>query len=195
MPSTIEIRPVEAASLGLFDEHFARHCAESGRRDHHFMPYEPNCDHGDGPTGLNSRALYLDVPRWERWWITVFEGEVISHVNRKGSTIRTALHRADLGIGIERPFRADGLGHRLVATAIEFCHDAGELEWLDLSVFAHTAFAHKANVRAMYESLGFQLVGEVADQIRIGNQSIEDIAMTLSVAGACRRCKKRNKCV
>lgn len=37
-----EIRALGGSDIVLFDEHFTRHHAESGRGDRHFMPFAPD---------------------------------------------------------------------------------------------------------------------------------------------------------
>lgn len=171
------IRALARADGPLFDTHFARHCAESGRGDIHFMPFAP----GDGgPRGLTFERLVLalDAPDWQRWFAAFHDGEkrIVGHVDLKGDGLRTGLHRCELGIGIERPFRGQGLGRRLMQHAIDFCRQAPSIDWLDLKVFGHNSVA-----RALYRSLGFIEVGTVADRFRIEGTSVDDVLMTLDV--------------
>ena len=171
------IRPLVQADLPLFESHFRRHRAESGRDGMHFMPYEP--DDPEGPAGLNADALALPLTErgWQRWWIAVEEGgEVIGHVDLKGSGLKAGLHRCEVGIGIEAPFRRGGLGRRLMQAAIDFCRAAESISWIDLGVFAHNSAA-----RALYESLGFSEIGTITDRFRLGGQSVDDVSMTLRV--------------
>ena len=90
--------------------------------------------------------------------------------------MKTALHRCELGIGVERGWRGQGLGERLMQTAIRFTQEAESLKWLDLKHFAHNTEA-----RALYDKLGFTEMGVLPDRFRIGEQSIDDILMTLRV--------------
>jgi ribosomal protein S18 acetylase RimI-like enzyme len=63
----------------------------------------------------------------------------------------------------------------LLREAIAFARRAG-LAWLDLWVFAHSAPAW-----ALYHKIGFIEVGRLPDQFRIGQMSIEDVAMVLQL--------------
>lgn len=172
----VSIDVLDDRGLDRFDAHFLRHCKESGRGDYHFMPYDP--DDAAGPRGLAPGTLKrgLNELGWERWWVAGTADAVIGHVNLKGAGLRTGLHRAQLGIGIERDHRGAGLGARLMETAIAFCRDAPELVWLDLNVFAHNA-----NARALYERLGFEVIGHCIDRFRIAGDTVADVAMTLRV--------------
>jgi RimJ/RimL family protein N-acetyltransferase len=174
----LPIRPLTRQHVRLFDEHFFRHKAESGRGDYHFMPFEPG--DAEGPRGLDARLLELplDAPGWQRWWVawSADERSIVGHVNLKGDHLKTGLHRCELGVGIERAHRAHGLGRCLMAQAIDFCRAAPSLVWLDLRVFGHNT-----NARGLYTTLGFVEVGVLADRFRIGADQIDDVIMTLKV--------------
>jgi len=174
----LTIRPLTKRDVANFAEHFARHRGESGRGDPHFMPFEPGRD--DGPRGLDAAALDrgLDRPGWQRWFVAVTDdGRIVGHVNLKGDTLRTGSHRCQLGIGIERSYRQQGLGTRLMTAAIEFAREARSIDWVDLTVFAHNAPARK-----LYERLGFREVGTIPDRFRIDSTSIDDVLMSLDVS-------------
>ncbi len=176
---TITIEALVPEKVAQYDAHFSRHRAESGRGDYHFMPFEP--DDPEGPRGLDPRMLELplDDVGWQRWWVARPAGEdrVIGHVDLKGQHLKAALHRCELGIGIERAWRGQGLGRKLMAAAIDFARDTPSIEWVDLRVFGHNL-----NARALYQALGFEEVGLVRDLVRIEGESIDDVMMTLNVS-------------
>lgn len=176
---TTEIRALGNADLTLFEEHFTRHRAESGRGEGHFMPFAP--DDPRGPAGMDPRRLDmpLHAPGWQRWFgaFTDNGARIVGHVDVKGEVLAAALHRCELGIGIERAHRGRGLGRRLMQHAIDLARQAESLDWLDLKVFAHNAPA-----RALYRSLGFIEVGTITDRFRIDGQRIDDVVMTLNVS-------------
>ena len=60
--------------------------------------------------------------------------------------------------------------------AIDFARAAETLVWLDLRVFGHNEPA-----RRLYESLGFEEIGEIRDCFRISGEVIDDVLMTLRV--------------
>ena len=173
----IRIRALTRGDLDQFNAHFGRHRAESGRGDIHFMPFDP--DHTEGPRGLDPAALQkpLDAPGWQRWF-AAFEtdGRIVGHIDLTGDGLRTGLHRCELGIGIERPYRGMKLGRRLMHTAITFARGIDSLEWIELRVFAHNE-----GTRALYRSLGFEEVATITDRFRIGGMQIDDVLMTLKV--------------
>ena len=175
----VEIRPVGAADAALIAAHFARHRAESGRGEWHFMPFAPDDPAGPGGLDPGRLALPLNSPGWQRWFAAFADGgtRIVGHVDVKGEALRAASHRCEVGIGIERLHRGRGLGRRLMHEAIGFARRADCIAWLDLKVFAHNTPA-----RDLYRSLGFQEIGTVADRFRIEGTSIDDVIMTLHVA-------------
>lgn len=170
------IRPLAAEHLADFAAHFARHREESGRDDIHFMPFAPGS--GDGPMGIDRQRylLPLSEPGWQRWFVAWHDTQVVGHVDLKQEGLRTSLHRCELGIGIEREHRAQGLGAQLMQTAIDFVRQTPSIAWLDLRVFAHNQRALK-----LYRRLGFVELGIHRDRFRIAGDSIDDITMTLDV--------------
>ena len=175
---TISIRPLADEDVSLCLEHFKRHWAESGRDgDLHFMPFAPS--NADGPKGLDPQALRLGLDQvgWQRWWILTVDGSrVVGHANLKGDSLKTGLHRCGLGIGMERPYRAQGHGRSLMGAAIDYARSTHSLAWIDLSVFSHNVAG-----LALYQSLGFTEVGTINDRFRIDGAVIDDVGMALNV--------------
>lgn len=174
---TPDVRALARDDLEALQDHFSRHRVESGGAENHFMPFAPNDP--DGPRGLDvaSLDLRLDERGWQRWFVAVRDDLIVGHVNLKGDHLRAGLHRCELGIGIERGYRGQGLGRRLMSTAITFARDVDSLAWVDLRVFAHNTAG-----RALYRSLGFTEVGTMVDRFRIEGDVIDDVIMTLAVA-------------
>ncbi len=164
-----------------FEDHLARVRAESGRGgDLPFTPSTP-ADHVD-PAKLDFEAYGrpLTEPKWRRAFVLVTEaGWIVGHVDLQGDQFRAGLHRCELGIGIERPYRGRGFGRQLLQNAIELARASQTIEWIDLYVFGHNATA-----RALYRNLGFTAAGAVTDRFRIDGRSIDDVIMTLKVGSA-----------
>ncbi len=180
---SLTIRPLTAVDWTRFQAHFKRHRAESGRGDPHFLPFAP--DDPEGPMGIDLEALDRPVSErgWQRCWVAMTgddpvgaAGRIVGHVELKGSGLSTGLHRCELGIGIERPYRGGGLGQRLMAAAIDYARGVETLAWIDLRVFAHNAAG-----RALYRALGFIEVGTVVDRFRIDAQTVDDVIMVLKI--------------
>lgn len=143
------------------------------------MPFAP--DDPDGPRGFSSEKLQLplDTPGWQRCFYArhTASGQIIGHVDMKSDGLKTALHRCEPGIGIEKDFRGKGLGKQLMNTAIEFARNTESSAWIDLRVFAHNTKA-----RALYLELGCSEVGVLKDRFQINGELIDDIIMVLDVA-------------
>ena len=172
------IRPVTLDDRLRYQEHVGRIRAESGHGDD--APFTPvtAADRID-PSKLDFAvfALPLTEPKWRRAFAVVTEdGSFVGSCELKGDEWRAGLHRCELGIGIERPYRRLGLGRRLLEHAIDLARASSTIEWIDLYVFGHNAPA-----RALYKSLGFQETGTVRDRFRIGGRSVDDVGMTLKI--------------
>jgi ribosomal protein S18 acetylase RimI-like enzyme len=120
----------------------------------------------------------LTKPKWRRAFVLVSEhGWIVGHVDLQGDEFRAGLHRCELGIGVERPYRRLGFGRQLLESAIDFARTSRTIDWIDLYVFGHNVVA-----RALYRNLGFEEAGTVRDRFRIEGRSIEDVIMTLKVS-------------
>ena len=177
--SQVDILPFQLEHQEKLSEHFQRHRAESGTDGIHFMPFTPGDP--DGPRGITVDKALLDTdqPGWQRWFCAhdAKRQLIIGHVDLKSDPLRSALHRCELGIGIETPYRAMGLGRRLMMEAINFARHRQAIEWIDLKVFANNKPA-----RSLYRDMGFIEVGTVTDRFRIDSQCIDDVIMTLNVS-------------
>jgi ribosomal protein S18 acetylase RimI-like enzyme len=141
------------------------------------MPFDTKA--GDRPRGVDFSTLDKPTsdPGWQRWFLAVEEeAGIVGHVDLKGGSIRSALHRCVLGVGIEKPWRGQGLGERLMNTAIDFARSIPLIDWVDLGVFSGNERA-----KGLYDRLGFQEVGRREDAFRIGEVSVTDILMALPV--------------
>ncbi len=155
--------------------HYDRH-----RREHDagpsFMPFTVG-DSGPNVRDVESVAYGLDKPGWLRVWVARVDKSIIGHVDLRGGRLTSELHHATLGIGLETGYRGHGLGRRLMQQAIEFCQTSDSLVWLNLNVFAH----NESGI-TLYEQLGFTRNGVYPDRFRLGEESIDDISMSLRVA-------------
>lgn len=90
--------------------------------------------------------------------------------------LETAVHRIKLGMGIKGSFRSQGLGARLLTTALEWLRSQNKIEWVDLTVFSENIAARK-----LYKKFGFKETVVIKDAFRVDGQSIDDIQMVLSL--------------
>ena len=157
--------------------HIARHGAESGRDGDPIFRPRAHDEELDEPAAIERHragwARPLSEPLWLRTWGLFEDGAIVGHLDLHGGRLPAELHRAALGMGLERRARRQGHGRALIETAIAWARDHG-LSWIDLGVFAHNAPA-----RALYASIGFVEIGTTRDQFRVEGTSIDDVAMTL----------------
>lgn len=123
-------------------------------------------------------ARPLSEPLWGRAWLLLRdEGVVVGHVELRGGRIPAELHRATLGMGIERAHVGQGHGTRLLAEAIRWARSEAGLAWLDLGVFAGNEPA-----RRLYERAGFATLGPRVDAFRLPDGTvITDVLMALDL--------------
>jgi len=165
------------AELPALCAHIARHHGESGKGGDLVFSPRSSSDPFDHPTAMERHRLAwareLSEPQWMRTWGIVEDGVVRGHVDLHGGRMPAELHRATLGMGLERGVRRKGLGRQLLSTAIAWGREH-RFAWIDLGVFSDNVPA-----RALYESAGFVAIGTTRDQFRVDGLSIDDIAMTL----------------
>jgi RimJ/RimL family protein N-acetyltransferase len=179
---TSPIRLLRSSELRGVAAHIERHALESGRgEDLVFAPFMEFDREAYQESRHDSWRRAVDVPGWERCWAYLEGDRVVGHADLTGAALYSGLHRARLGIGVERKFRGQGKGGELLQAVIEWARREPELAWIDLSVFAH-------NVRAkqLYERHGFREVGRTLDAYRLNGLSIDDVHMVLSVDGVLR---------
>jgi RimJ/RimL family protein N-acetyltransferase len=171
------IRVLRPADLRLAAQHVERHAFESGRGgDALFAPFSEFDREAYEEARYDSWRRAVDLPGWERCWGAFVDERIVGHVDLTGAVLYSALHRARLGIGVERVHRGKGVGTLLIEHAISWAKKTSELAWIDLSVFAHNERAQKLYVR-----LGFEETGRTRDAYRLNGSSIDDVHMSLRV--------------
>ncbi len=157
--------------------HIKRHGAESGQGGDLIFRPRSRGEEIDELAAIERHrvewARPLTQPLWLRTWGLMEDGAVLGHLDLHGGRLPAELHRATLGMGLERGARGQGHGRAMIEAAIAWARDRG-LAWLDLGVFAHNKPA-----RALYASVGFVELGTTRDQFRVDGTSIDDVAMTL----------------
>jgi RimJ/RimL family protein N-acetyltransferase len=103
-------------------------------------------------------------------------GGVVGALSVEGGRFRKTRHVAEVGVSVARAWRRQGVGRRLMETAIGAARTSKELARLSLRVFASNAPAI-----ALYESLGFLAEGRRPGHLRIGGRDEDLILMGLSL--------------
>ncbi|WP_437576123.1 N-acetyltransferase family protein [Sorangium sp. So ce887] len=168
--------------LATYVDHRIRQSRESGQGGtppSHFFTAD------EGPTAERLRAERADGwskpvsdPCWLRTWGAWVDGALVAHIELRGATYRAALHRATLGMGVERRFQRAGIGTRLMETALAWARAEASLHWIDLGVFSdnHAALC-------LYDKHSFSECGRVDDAFRIDDRSITALQLRLRIKG------------
>ena len=95
--------------------------------------------------------------------------QIIGVVNLMGQTRFRMRHRGRLGIGVQVPYRGQGIGEALLHALLEWAANEPELERVELSVFAH-------NQRALnlYRKLGFEEESRALRAFKLADGSYYD---------------------
>lgn len=185
---TLTIRALGAPELDALLDHFERHSAENGRGDTGLFGPRPPGTPFQGRERFRARLVEawstpVDAPEWERTWgAFTADGAIVGHIDIRARSEPSTSHRAVTSMGIEAPFRRRGTGQRLLEQAISWAESRPELVWLDLFVFEHN---HAA--RALYEKMGFVLIGHVPDMFRVAGLHVTDVAMTRKLGSKVTR--------
>ncbi len=159
-------------------EHDLRHMREPGFNGQPAHPFPADFP-WDKEKRLEEKLLSLPKKlteaRWQRSFIVTDCDFIIGHLNLK-NLFEGSMHRAQLGMGIEIKYRHQGLGKKLMNSALAWAQEQTELDWIDLSVFSHNLPA-----KNLYASHGFIELSTHVDKIRVNGQSIDDTFMSLKL--------------
>lgn len=177
----LAIRLLRISELRAAGQHIERHAQESGRgSDLVFAPFYDLDREAYEESRHESWRRGVDMPGWERCFGAFDDERIVGHVDLTGGSLYSSLHRARLGIGVERAYRGQGTGSALLTAVLAWACKERALAWVDLSVFAHNERA-----LSLYERFGFTQIGRTKDAYRMDELSIDDIMMTLPLHPAC----------
>ena len=145
----------------------------------HFHPYS-GLDAFDVEAGRQREVqrwttLITEVD-WRRAWGLFDVDDLVGHLYLAGASLRSGLHRVDLGLGILVSHRRLGGGSLLLETAIAWARTEPAIHWIDLGVFVDNPGAQR-----LYQRFGFEEIGRTPDRFRVDGTSLDDISMTLNV--------------
>ena len=141
--ATIQIVPIAKDHI----EGFYR-CLDSVARERHYLARV------EAPPLASVREfvqsnIAQDVPQF----VALMEGEVVGWCDVLPQRLDMFKHCGELGMGVQRDYRRQGIGERLAVVAIEKARQKG-LERVELEVFASNEAAIK-----LYGKLGFVVEG------------------------------------
>jgi ribosomal protein S18 acetylase RimI-like enzyme len=173
------VDPLGEADLGDLFAYLGEQLAENGRDGAWFMPLPPT----DAGMPLDRQrsfradlAIRVGEPGWRRGWIVRdAHGRVAGHVDLRAHADAFAGHRCQLGLGVRRDVRRNGLAGRLLAHAAQWASAQG-LKWIDLQVLS----ANEPAV-ALYRREGFLMQGGRPDMFVVDGVSLGEIWMARKV--------------
>ncbi|MBX2875212.1 MAG: GNAT family N-acetyltransferase [Saprospiraceae bacterium] len=167
-PIQINTLPIE--DISLFFTYLEDHLSDNGTSETPLFQPLSREDSSVSEQMKQTFASGLSVPTdqlgWRRVWVARNElGVIVGHVDLRAHREKNTLHRALLGMGVDRDHRRMGIGRLLMETAFQWAHEEADLEYIDLQVLSQNQAAI-----SLYGKSGFQLVGEINDMFRIDGQ-------------------------
>lgn len=175
----MQLRLALESDIDALIDHNRRHIKEPGFEGKLAHPFSPNHEF-DWEKRMTDKLAAMKKSVTEEGWLRSFvlvdsDGTILGEANIK-NIFSGALHRCQLGMGMEESVRGQGYGKRLLRMAIEWARDQDNLYWMDLSYFAFNLPAKK-----LYTSLGFVELFTYEDRIRVDGVSIDDVQMVLKL--------------
>lgn len=168
--------------LNMYVDHRIRQFRESGQGgtppSHFFTADEEPAAERLRAERADGWSRPVSEPRWLRTWGAWVDGALVAHLELRGATYRAALHRATLGMGVERGFQRAGIGAGLMEAALAWTREAASLHWIDLGVFSDNHAALR-----LYDKHGFVECGRVEDAFRLADRSITALQLCLRIQG------------
>lgn len=171
---------LDESKLEQYVDYLHSHMSESGLNGNLvYTPFPLNYEHPKEMMLKNigdNLKKDFQTPRWERTFICLVGDEIIAHTALKGHYLDAALHRCEVGLGMNQFVRGQGLGEKMMKHSIDWLIKNSPIEYIDLYVFSHNPAAIK-----LYKKLGFSHIGVNKDMFRINGQSVDDNRMTLKI--------------
>jgi len=134
------IRPVGVFDLSACHAHLYRHSLENGTSGN--LIHAPFAGPREGTLEEFSKGLTQSLQKtpaevsWERQW-GLFDGSEIRGTIqlRHSPRVEASLHRALMAMGIERDFRGQGWGGKLLQAALDWARSEPTLAWGGARIF------------------------------------------------------------
>lgn len=119
----------------------------------------------------------IDKLGWRRLWIALDdESRIVGHIDIRSHMEANTSHRALLGMGVDRSFRKQGLGKKLISEMIVWVKQTTSIEYIDLWVLSNNEVA-----KNLYLGTHFEKRGEIDDMFRIDGNSVSYTLMSRPV--------------
>jgi RimJ/RimL family protein N-acetyltransferase len=101
-------------------------------------------------------------------------GEVVGILNCRGSKRMAIRHAVTLGMSVDRDWRGQGIGSRLMARATEWAKSTGSIKRIELAVFERNTIAIH-----LYQKFGFEVEGKRRKAVFRDGQYLDGLIMAL----------------
>ncbi len=179
-PEPWRIELVEGAAFDEFFRYLEDHTSDNGRDGRYFLPMSkdesriPPEKRQSFVSGLHATVC---TSGWRRTWVARGAGGAIAgHVDLRACPERYTDHRCQLGMGVHRDHRRQGLGRELLAHVERWASGQPVLRWIDLTVLS----TNEAAI-GLYRAVGFNMQSAVADRFEIDGKSIGEVSMAKKV--------------
>ncbi|NRB53817.1 MAG: GNAT family N-acetyltransferase [Saprospiraceae bacterium] len=169
--NTIQVSPLPIKDLSIFLAYLEDHLSDNGQGITPLFQPLSKRDAKLSDTMRHSFASGLSRPTdqlgWRRVWVARTKtGTIVGHIDLRAHREKHTLHRALLGMGVDRDHRRLGIGRLLMNTAFTWAREETKLAFIDLQVLS----TNRAAI-TLYQKSGFSLIGEIQDMFRIDGQS------------------------
>lgn len=173
----MKIEKLDLADFDAFLLYLNDHLADNGLDGRlYFQPLpraESRVSDAQAAAFRNGMATGVDQPDWRRVWVArEVDGGIVGHVDLRAHGERYARHRCLLGMGVDRRYRQQGLGGRLLAHAEHWALTGG-IQWVDLQVLSVNTPAIQRYLRS-----GYRQVGEIPNMFYFDGKHFSYTSMT-----------------
>lgn len=173
------IRECTLQDAEAYTKHCIAHMKEKGIGSSYVHPF-PSSLFWDEKEFLKSVLMNWSLPKlspgWENSWVACKDNKFVGHLDLRCGGIDALKHRMRLGMGVETPYRSNGIGKALLKTAIDWARQQKEISWIDLSVFSDNVAAQN-----LYLNHGFHITHTIEDAVRVEGEKIDELQMVLKI--------------
>ena len=180
MSKSAVIRPIQLSEIEIFMDEVERNVLESGRDGtpifNAYNEKTPFNRANKSKSFLENMSKKTTEPGWQRaWGIFTDDGVIHGDIGLWVDQNHASLHRAMFGMCMDKDYRGQGWGSKLMKTAIEYAKGL-KLEYIDLYVLEGNEPAI-----ALYKKFGFTETGYWPDRWRLLGKKVGEYSYVLNL--------------